>query len=94
MTLLRTRMQEEMQLRNFTSETQRTYLHHITGLARFFMTSPDQLNLEEIREYQVHLVNERAQSAEAVNQFVSAANFFYKQTLETPWPELGELLRS
>ena len=92
MTALRTRMQEDMQLRNFTSETQRTYLHHITGLTRFYMTSPDQLSLEEIREYQVHLVNERSQSAEAVNQFVSAANFFYKETLETPWPD-GALVR-
>lgn len=93
MTPLRKRMQEDMQLRNFTSETQRNYLHHITGLTRFYMTSPDHLSLEEIREYQVHLVNDRRQSPQAVNQFVSAAKFFYNVTLETPWPE-GALVRA
>ena len=93
MTPLRKRMQEDMQLRNFTPATQRNYLHHITGLARFYWSNPDQLNLEDIREYQVHLVNDRRQSPEAVNQFVSAAKFFYNVTLETPWPE-GALVRA
>lgn len=40
MTPLRKRMLEDMQLRNFAPETQRNYLHHITGLARYYMTSP------------------------------------------------------
>ena len=93
MTALRKRMQEDMQLRNFTPETQRNYLHHITGLARFYRTSPDQLSLEEVREYQVHLLNERRQSPQTVNQFVSAATFFYRVTLEAPWQE-GALVRA
>ncbi|MGI8746062.1 MAG: tyrosine-type recombinase/integrase [Bryobacteraceae bacterium] len=93
MTPLRKRMLEDMQLRNLAPETQRNYIHHITGLARFYMTTPEQLGLEEIREYQVHLVNDRRQSPEAVNQFVSAAKFLYNQTLETPWPE-GALIRA
>ena len=36
MTPLRKRMIEDMQLRNLAPETQRGYLHHITGLARFY----------------------------------------------------------
>ncbi len=93
MTPLRKRMLEDMQLRNLTPETQRNYQHHITGLARFYMTSPDQIGLEEIRDYQVYLINERRQSPPAVNRFVSAAKFFYDVTLETPWPE-GALVRA
>jgi integrase/recombinase XerD len=42
---------------------------------------------KDIREYQLHLINERRLSPESVNQFVSAAKFFYNVTLETPWPE-------
>lgn len=76
-----------MQLRNLCSETQRAYLHYITGLARFYQTSPEHLSLEEIREYQLYLTNERRLSPESVNQFVSAAKFLYHVTLETPWPE-------
>jgi len=87
MTPLRRRMSDDMQLRNLASETQRNYIHHITGLARFYQTSPDHLELEDVREYQLHLLNERQQSAATVNQFVSAANFLYYVTLETLWPE-------
>jgi len=35
-----------MQLRNLGAETQRAYLHYITGLARFYQTSPANLSLE------------------------------------------------
>jgi integrase/recombinase XerD len=87
MTPLRQRMTEDMQLRGLTPETQRSYVHYMAGLARFYQTSPDLLGLEEIREYQLYLVNERGLSPESVNAFVSAAKFFYNVTLETPWPE-------
>jgi integrase/recombinase XerD len=87
MTPLRQRMVEDMQLRNLGSETQRAYVFYITGLARFYQTSPDQLSLEEIREYQLYLINERRLSPESINAFVSAARFLYHVTLETPWPE-------
>jgi len=80
-------MIEDMQLRNLGAETQRAYVHYISGLARFYQTSPEQLGLEEIREYQLYLINERRYSPESVNAFVSAAKFLYNVTLETPWPE-------
>jgi len=48
-----------MQLRNLCPETQRNYVHHIAGLARFYQASPEHLSLEEIREYQLYLINER-----------------------------------
>jgi integrase/recombinase XerD len=87
MSPLRKRMIGDMQLRNFTPETQRTYLHHIFHLARFYQTSPEQLNLDDLREYQLYLINGRNLSPESVNQFVSAATFLYTVTLEVPWPE-------
>lgn len=87
MSPLRQRMLEDMQLRNLSKDTQKSYLHYITGLARFYMISPDQLGLEEIREYQLYMINDRRYSPESVNTFVSAAKFLYNVTLETPWPE-------
>lgn len=93
MTPLRRRVIEDMQLRNLCPETQRNYVHHISGLARFYQTSPEHLSLEEIREYQLYLINERRLSPDAVNQFVSSAKFLYNVTLETPWPE-GALPRA
>jgi integrase/recombinase XerD len=87
MTPLRRRMSEDMQLRNFAPETQRNYLHHVKGLAQFYQLSPEHLDLEDIREYQLHLLNEKHHSAQSINQFVSAVRFLYQITLETPWPE-------
>ena len=87
MTPLRQRMIEDMQLRGLAAETQRSYVHYVAGLARFYQTSPDLLGLEEIREYQLYLINERRLSPDSVNAFVSAAKFLYSVTLETPWPD-------
>ena len=87
MTPLRQRMIEDMQLRGLTPETQRSYVHYMAGLARFYQISPDQLGLEEIRDYQLYLINDRRFSPESINCFVSAAKFFYNVTLETPWPD-------
>jgi site-specific recombinase XerD len=86
-------MIEDMQLRNLAPETQRTYLHHITGLAQFFQISPEHLDLEDIRQYQVYLANDCLYSAESVNQFVSAVKFLYDVTLEAPFSTAG-LLRA
>ena len=87
MTPLRRRMLEDMQLRNLCPETQRNYIHHMAGLGRFYQTSLEHLSLEDIREYQLYLINERSLSPESINQFVSAAKFLYRTTLEIPWPE-------
>jgi hypothetical protein len=77
MTPLRKRMTEDMQLPNFSPQIQRTYLHHITGLARFYKTSPEHLNLEDLRQFQVYLASQCRYSVESLNQFVSAAKFLY-----------------
>ena len=87
MTPLRQRMIEDMQLRNFSSETQRSYIHYIADYARHFNTSPDQLAPEAIREYQLFLTNERKMSAQSVNCFIAAAKFLYQTTLEMPWSQ-------
>jgi len=85
MTPLRQRMIEDMQLRNFSSETQRSYIHYIAEYARHFHTPPDQLGPEAIREFQLYLTNERKMSPVSVNCFTTAAKFLYQTTLELPW---------
>src|SRR5579884_522024 len=93
MTPLRKRMIEDMQLRNFALGTQKAYVHHITGLAMFYQTSPEHLNLEDLRQYQVYLANDCLYTAESLNQFVSATKFLYNITLEAPFDTTG-LLRA
>ena len=85
MTPLRQRMIEDMELRQFSAETIRSYLFYITGFAAYFKTPPDQLGPEAVREFQLYLLNDRKMSPESVNCFTSAAKFLYLTTLELPW---------
>lgn len=59
MTPLRQRMIEDMKLRNVSASTQDNYVRYVADLARYFGKSPELLGPEEIRAYQLYLVNER-----------------------------------
>src|SRR5271154_6447619 len=87
MTPLRQRMIEDMQLRNLTPETQRSYVHYVAGFARYFHASPEKLDAEAIHHYLVYLLDERKCSPESVNTCVSALKFLYLTTLEMPWTD-------
>jgi site-specific recombinase XerD len=80
-------MIEDMQLRNLTLETQRNYVHHVAGFATYFGRSPEELDIEAVRQYQLYLLNERKLSAETINQYISSVKFLYLNTLEMPWTD-------
>jgi integrase/recombinase XerD len=77
---LRRRMIEDMTVRNLSPATQRSYLHAVSRFSRYFGHSPHRLGLEDVREYQVHLVANGI-SWPALNQTVCALRFFYGVTL-------------
>jgi integrase/recombinase XerD len=85
MTPLRKRFIEDMQLRNFAPGTQRSYVHYVTEFARYFGRSPEHLDLEAVRQFQLYLLRERALSTSSINTFTSAISFLYLVTLEMPW---------
>lgn len=85
MTPLRQRFIEDMQLRGLAPTTQRSYLHYVADYAKFYKTSPEQLDLEAIRQYELYLLHERKLSPESINSFVSSVQFLYLVTLEMPW---------
>jgi site-specific recombinase XerD len=78
-------MIEDMKLRGFAPGTIQGYIHHIEHFARYFHLSPAKLDLEAVRQFEIHLLEERKLSPESINQFVSAAKFLYLTTLEMPW---------
>ena len=85
MTPLRQRMIEDMRIRNFATTTQRSYIHYVAEFAKHFNRSPRELDLEAVRQYQLHLTQERKLSPQSINTFVSAVQFLYLTTLEMPW---------
>src|SRR5260370_41841190 len=84
MTPLRQRFIEDMQLRGLAPTTQRSYLHYVAEFARYYNTGPEKLDLEAIRQYEIHLLNERKMSPQRVNTFLSSVKFLYMVTLEMP----------
>jgi Site-specific recombinase XerD len=85
MTPLRQRMIDDMRLRNFATTTQRSYIHYVAEFAKYFNRSPEQLDLEAVRQYQLHLSQERKLSTQSISTFVSAVRFLFLVTLEMPW---------
>ena len=77
---LRRRMIEDMTVRNLSPATQRSYLHAVSKFSRYFGRSPERLDLEDVRAFQVHLVS-KGVSWPALNQTVCALRFFYGVTL-------------
>jgi integrase/recombinase XerD len=85
MTPLRQRMVEDMRLRNLSVKTQITYVTQVARFAKHFGKSPEVLAQEEIRAYQVYLVNEKHVSWSLFNQTVCALRFLYRKTLQKDW---------
>ena len=84
---LRRRMIDDMTIRNLSPATQRSYLHAVTKFSRHFGRPPDRLGLDEVRDFQVHLVAQGV-SWGSLNQIVCALRFFYGITLgEVTVPE-------
>jgi integrase/recombinase XerD len=87
MTALRQRMVEDLRLRNYSERTIEAYVTAVAAFAKHFGKPPDQLGPEQLRAYQLHLV-ERKASWSRFNVAVSGLRFFYKVTLGRPeWVE-------
>lgn len=89
MTHLRQQMLEELQRRNYSQSTVRSYLKTVEDFARYFHRPPDQLGPDEIRAYQVYLLQERKQGVRTVGNHTAALRFFFCKTYpveEVPYP--------
>ncbi len=85
MTALRQRMHQDLRVRNHSFKTQEAYLGAVARFARYFDKSPDLLGPEDVRCYQVHLVEEKGVSWSTLNIAVCALRFFYGVTLGKDW---------
>jgi integrase/recombinase XerD len=85
MTSLRRRMLEDMQVRNFSPHTQKSYLEQVSRFARHFQQSPERLGPEEIRAYQIYLTNEKKLAVASILLAVAALRFLYTVTLKKAW---------
>src|SRR5262249_25568441 len=83
MTPLRQRFIDDLRLRNYARRTIDTYVSRVACFAKHFGRSPDRLGPNEVRDFQLHLLQQRV-SWSSFNQAVCALRFLYGTTLGRP----------
>lgn len=78
---LRQRMIEDMMMRKLSPGTQSSYLLAVKKLTRYLGRSPDTATAEDLRRFQLHLV-EQGVSNTTLNATLTALRFFFVTTLE------------
>ena len=84
MSLLRTRMQADLQLQGYSPATQKAYTVWVYQLAKHYRRSPDQVTEEELRAYFLELTQRLAPSSVKIAK--NAIRFFFKVTLQKSFP--------
>ena len=78
---LRQRMIEDMRLRKLEPKTQSAYVRAVRKLAAFIGRSPDTASAEDLRRFQLHMVDSGA-SPITLNATIVGLNFFFSITLD------------
>ena len=86
MTKLRQKMIRAMELRNLSNHTQKTYLAAVTGIAKYYHKSPDQLTQEMIEDYLLYLKNEKGNAPNSRGTVLTGLRFFYNRVMEQEIP--------
>ena len=88
---LRQRMLHDLQLAGLSERTQEAYLRAVRQLADHFQTPPDRLTEQQLRDYFLHLKNDRLFAAASLGIAYSGIKFFYSHTVPRDWPTLKRL---
>jgi len=80
---LRQRLIDDMNMRHFSTATQRNYIRDVGRFASFLRRSPDTATTEDVRRFQL-AQSEADVPVPTMNSVVSALRFFFTQTLDRP----------
>jgi integrase/recombinase XerD len=80
---LRRRMIEDMRMRKFAEKTQTQYIRAVVRLTRFLGASPDTATEEDLRRFQLDMVDHGA-TPQTLNVTISGLKFFFCITLNRP----------
>jgi site-specific recombinase XerD len=99
MGLLHDKMLADMRLRNFAENTRQTYLQQARDFAAHFRRSPAEMGEQEIRDFLLHLTQDKHISPATHHVYVGALKFLYRVTLgrpeeveRIPWPKVPRKL--
>ena len=78
------RMYEDLTLGGYSPTTRRIYLLYARMFAKFHMRSPAEMSEPEIRQYLLHLIEQRKVSRQTFKQVRAGLIFLYTVTLRRP----------
>lgn len=78
---LRQRMIDDMRMRKFSDKTQLDYVRAVRNFTKYLKRSPDTARVEDLRNYQLHLVDHGISPA-SLNSAISGLKFFFNVTLD------------
>ena len=78
---LRQRMLDDMRMRKLEPKTQAGYLRAVRHLAVFLKGSPDTATVEDLRRFQLHIVD-KGTSPITLNATITGLKFFFEVTLD------------
>ena len=78
---LRQRMLQDMRLRKLAPHTQEAYVRSVRRLAGYLRRAPDTATVEELRNFQLHLVDSGT-SPITLNATITGLKFFFEVTLD------------
>jgi integrase/recombinase XerD len=81
MTPMRKRMIHELELHRKSPRTVEAYVAAVAQLARHYGRAPDQITLDEVRNFLHHLIVERKLAFSSCNQKLAGIRFFYREVL-------------
>ena len=80
---LRQRMLDDMRMRKLSPKTQSSYIRVVKRFAGFLGRSPDTASAEDLRRYQLHLVDHGI-SPISLNAAITGLKFLFATTLDHP----------
>jgi site-specific recombinase XerD len=80
------RLAEDMKIRNMAQATIDAYTLHAKRFADFIQKPLDLATPEDVRSFQLHLIETRKLAYSSFNQAVCALRFLYTHSLHVPWP--------
>jgi len=80
---LRQRMIEDMTLRKLGPSTQTGYIRAVVKLTGYLGRSPDTAEAEDLRRFQLQMVEDGTSSI-TINATLTGLKFFFEQTLDKP----------
>jgi site-specific recombinase XerD len=79
------RMADDMKLRNYAQSTIDAYTYHVGRFAQFLGRSPADASPEDVRSFQLHLIEERKVGWSSFNQAVCGLRFLFRTTYPRKW---------